>query len=115
MRAVVMVRTPAASVTQKVGVAHVALTDRDVLAGIVDALVYWTRMMSSLQTETFIRPGLSVKVTPVASTVKDAPVGGVVRVRLPAPPVPAVPFCPPPPAVLPPRPPLAAPAIPPAP
>jgi len=69
MRAVVMVRTPAASVTQNVGVPQVALTERDVLLGIEDALVYWTRMMSSLQTETFIRPGLRVKVTPVASTV----------------------------------------------
>ena len=50
MRAVVMVRTPAASVTQKLGVPQVALTDSDVLLGIDDALVYWMRMMSSLQT-----------------------------------------------------------------
>ena len=50
MRDVVMVRTPAASVTQKLGVPQVALTDSDVLLGIDDALVYWTRMMSSLQT-----------------------------------------------------------------
>jgi hypothetical protein len=68
MRDVVMVRTPAASVTQKLGVPQVALTDSDVLLGIDEALVYETRMMSSLQTCTRIRPGLSVKVTPLAST-----------------------------------------------
>ena len=38
------------------------------LAGIVAALVYSTRMMSSLQTWSFIRPALNVNVTPVAST-----------------------------------------------
>ena len=69
MRDVVMVRTPAASVTQKLGVPQVALTDSDVLLGIDDALVYLTRMMSALQTWSRIRPGFSVKVTPVASTV----------------------------------------------
>ena len=69
MRDVVMVRTPAASVTQKLGVPQVALTDRDVLLGIDEALVYVTRMMSAWQTWTLIRPGLRVKVTPVASTL----------------------------------------------
>ena len=68
MRAVVRVRTPAASVTQKVGVPQLALTDSDVLLGIDEPLEYWTRMMSSLQTCTRMRPGFSVKVTPVAST-----------------------------------------------
>jgi hypothetical protein len=38
IRAVVMVRTPAASVTQKVGVPQVALTESDVLLGIDEAL-----------------------------------------------------------------------------
>jgi hypothetical protein len=39
IRDVVMVRTPAASVTQKLGVPQVALTDKDVLLGIDEALV----------------------------------------------------------------------------
>ena len=69
MRAVVIVRTPAASVTQKLGVPQLALTDSDVLLGIADAFVYVIRMMSAWQTWSRIRPGLSVKLTPVASTV----------------------------------------------
>jgi hypothetical protein len=67
IRDVVIVRTPAASVTQKLGVPQVALTDNDVLPGMDEALVYAIRMMSAWQTWTRIRPGLSVKVTPVAS------------------------------------------------
>jgi hypothetical protein len=46
-REVVMVRTPAASVMQKLGVPQLALTDRDVLLGIDEAFVYATRMMSA--------------------------------------------------------------------
>ena len=39
-------------------------------------------MMSSLQTWTFMRPGLRVNVTPAASTVWVAPPGdGIVQVR----------------------------------
>jgi hypothetical protein len=68
MRDVVMVRTPADSVTQKLGAPQLALTDRDVLLGIDDALVYAIRMMSDWQTWTLMRPGLSVNVTPFAST-----------------------------------------------
>ena len=65
-----MVTVPDASVTQKVvGVAQVLLTDREVLLGIEEAVVYCTRMMSAWQTCTFILPALTVKVTPVVSTV----------------------------------------------
>ncbi len=68
MRAVVMVKTPADSVTQKLGVPQLALTDSDVLLGIDEAFVYVIRMMSAWQTWSRIRPGFNVKVTPVAST-----------------------------------------------
>jgi|SRR6266540_2782255 len=111
MRDVVMVRTPAASVTQKVGVPQVALTDNDVLAGIAEALVYVIRMMSAWQTWSRIFPGFNVTVTPVASIAKPAPLGGgVVQATWPDPPVPAWPLVP---ALLPPRPPVpAAPDVP---
>ena len=68
MRDVAIVSTPADSVTQKLGVPQVALTDSDVLAGIEVADVYSTRMTSSLHTCTLTRPGFKVNVTPVAST-----------------------------------------------
>jgi len=67
MRDVVMVRTPPASVAQKLGVGQVALTDRDVLLGIDEPLAYVIRMMSAWQTCSLIRPGFNVNVTPVAS------------------------------------------------
>src|SRR5215471_2900769 len=96
MRAVVMVRVPAVSVVQKLGVGQVALTDSDVLAGSDDAVVYSTRMMSAWQTWTLSRPGFNVRVTPVASTAKAVPVGGgVAHVRPPEPPAPAWPPSPP--------------------
>ena len=41
----------------------------------VYALVYWTRIMSSLQTWSLSRPEPTVKVTPLASTVNVPPVG----------------------------------------
>ena len=67
MRDVAIVKTPALSVTQKLGVPQVALTERDVLAGMEEAVVYAIRMMSSLHTCNLTRPGLNVNVTPVAS------------------------------------------------
>src|SRR5512145_52348 len=79
MLEVVIVTVPEASATQKLGASHALLTDKEVLAGMVDALMYWTRMMSSLQTCTLNRPDPTVKVTPFASTAKDPPVGGGVR------------------------------------
>src|SRR5262249_37491823 len=48
---------PPASVTQKLGVPHVALTDRDVLFGIDEPLAYVIRMMSAWQTCSLSRPG----------------------------------------------------------
>jgi hypothetical protein len=64
-----MVTVPDASVTQKLGgVAQVLLTDKEVLAGMVEVLVYWTWMMSSLQTCTLSLPLPTVNVTPLAST-----------------------------------------------
>jgi len=83
--AVVIVKTPPASVTQKAGVPHVAFTESEVLAGIDEADVYWIRMMSSLQTCSRIRPALNVKVTPVASIVYG-PVGGVEQLSAEDPP-----------------------------
>ena len=68
MRAVAIVSVPEASVTQNGVAAHTALTDSEVLSGIAEALVYSTRMMSSLQTSTRIFPPVSVKVTPCVST-----------------------------------------------
>ena len=69
MRDVAIVSTPADSVTQKLGVPQVALTDSDFLAGIDVADVYSIRMTSSLHTCTLNRPGFKVNVTPVASTL----------------------------------------------
>jgi hypothetical protein len=69
-REVVMVTVPEVSVTQKLGgVAQVLLMEKEVLAGMEEALVYWIRMMSSLQTCNLKRPAPTVKVTPVASAV----------------------------------------------
>ena len=73
MRDVAIVSTPADSVTQKLGVPQVALTDRDVFAGIEEADVYAIRMTSSLHTCTLNRPGFKVNVTPVASTAYELP------------------------------------------
>jgi len=99
IRAVVIVTAPAASATQKVGgLSQVLLTDNDVLVGSDAVLVYATRMMSSLQTCTFILPLPTVKVTPVLSTVNVVPLGaGVVHVTV-DPPAPVWPPAPAPPA-----------------
>ena len=71
-----IVTVPAASVTQNgVGVCHVLLTDNDVLVGSTLAVVYATRMMSSLQTCSFILPLPKLKVTPAGSTVNAVKVG----------------------------------------
>jgi len=59
------------SVTQKLVVPHALFTDREVLAGSDDALVDWTRMMSSAQTCNRITPDVRVKDTPVAFTATD--------------------------------------------
>src|SRR3954468_13698880 len=73
---VVRVSVPAASSTQKVGAPQVAFTDSEVVVGSVLVLVYSTRTMSAWQTCTRRRPGLSVNVTPFASTTYEVPVGG---------------------------------------
>jgi hypothetical protein len=67
IRAVVMVTLPPESETQKDGVPHVALTDRDVFIGRDVALVYSTRMMSAVQICSRRSPPFNVNVTPVAS------------------------------------------------
>src|SRR5438477_1890895 len=96
MRDVAMVRIPPASVTQKLGVGQVALTERDTLLGIEDAVVYSTRTMSAWQTWTLNRPGFNARVMPVASVVKALPVGGgEAHVSPPEPPAPAWPPSPP--------------------
>src|SRR6185369_8575291 len=125
MRAVVMVKVPAASVTQNgVGVSQVLLTDSDVLLGSALADVYATRKMSSLHTCSFIFPVPRVKVTPVGSTTNAVLVGVGVAQVTGAPPLPpwppSEPALPPPglpalfaPAAAPPRPSPAMGALPP--
>ncbi len=50
MRDVVIVKVPALSVTQKLGVPQLALTESDALLGMDEAFVYSTRTMSAWQT-----------------------------------------------------------------
>jgi hypothetical protein len=71
IREVVIVTIPASSVTLKLVVPHALLTDRDVLAGMEEAVVYCTLIISSLQTCILILPVFIVNVTPLESEVYD--------------------------------------------
>jgi hypothetical protein len=62
-----MVTVPWFSATQKLGLSHSLLTDREFLPGSEEAVVYWTLMMLSLQTSSLSRPLSRLKVTPAAS------------------------------------------------
>src|SRR5512140_324852 len=95
-----MVTLPVASVTQKVvGVDQGLLTDSEVLAGMLVAVVYWTRRMSAWQICTFIFPAPRLNVTLLASTVYAVLVGaGAEQVNVPPVPLPPAPPVAPPPA-----------------